>query len=272
MTNRQIKAWILERYLLGELPPSRMEEITLLAKENPDIKKEIDQIKQAGAEILKKHPPETMLPEILRRYKENSRQARLREKAGPIIRKRLLYATPVLAFALLLLFIVFVKDGTTPNNTRIKGEESLDFTKTQIIIYKKTNNKIELLNKREQAKAGDLLQLAYVPAGKRYGVIFSIDGKGVVTLHYPQNRSDSSILKQEKKNLLLSAYELDNAPDFERFFFITAMTEIAVQSMINKAEALALSPSSAKARNLELPESYNQFSILLTKEKKNEQK
>jgi hypothetical protein len=210
-----------------------------------------------------------MLPEILRRYEENRRQAQIREKARPITLKRLLYAAPALVSALILLFVVFFNNGTTPDYTRIKGEELLDFTKTQIIIYRKSGNEIELLKNGDRAKAGDLLQLAYVPAGKTFGVIFSIDGSRIVTLHHPESKDDSSILKQEKKNLLSSSYELDNAPDFERFFFITATEEIKVQSIIKKAEVLALSPASAKTKNIELPESYRQFSILLKKEKKN---
>jgi hypothetical protein len=270
MANKRIRTWELERYLLGELPPSRMEEITLLAQEYPDIKKEIDSLEQANAEILRQHTPESMLPEILKQYEENRRQARIREKARPISLKRLLYAAPVLASAFILLFVVFFNNGTTPDSTRIKGEESLDFTKAQIIIYRKNNSKIELLKNGDHAKAGDLLQIAYVPAGKTYGVIFSIDGSGIVTLHHPESKDDSSILKQEKKNLLSSAYELDNAPDFERFFFITAMEEIEVQRIIKKAEELALSPASAKTKNLELLDSFSQFSILLKKEKKNE--
>jgi len=265
-----MKTWELERYLLGELPPSRMEEIAKLVQENPDIKKEIDYLEQANAEILRQHPPETMLPGILKQYEENMRQAQIREKTRSVRLKRLIYAAPVLACAFILLFVVFFNNGTTPDSTRIKGEESLDFTKTQIIIYRKSDSEIELLKNGDPAKAGDLLQLAYVPAGKTFGVIFSIDGSGTITLHHPESKDDSSVLKQEKKNLLLSSYELDNAPDFERFFFITAMEEIEVQSIMNKAEELALSSASAKTKNLELPESFSQFSVLLKKEKKNE--
>ncbi|NIM90726.1 MAG: hypothetical protein GTO17_07230 [Candidatus Aminicenantes bacterium] len=267
MTNKRICTWELERYLLGELPPSRMAEITKLAHEDPDIKKEVDQLSQANAEILRRNPSETMLPEILRKYDENRRQEQISEKARLITKKRLIYTTPVLVSAIILLFIVFMKEGVAPDYTRVKGEESLDFRKTQIVIYKKNNSEISLLHNGDQVKAGDLLQLAYVPAGKTYGVIFSIDGNGVVTLHHPERKSGSSILKQEKKNLLLSAYELDNAPDFERFFFITAMEEIEVQRVIKKAEELALSLASARTTRLELPESYSQFSILLQKEK-----
>jgi len=271
MTNKRTKTWELERYLLGELPPSRMEEIAKLIQKNPEIKKEIEHLKQTNKEILKQHPPDTMLPEIMKQYyEENRRQEQIREKARSITVKRLLYAAPALVSALILLIVVFFNNGTSPDSIRIKGEESLDFTMTQIIIYRNSNSVIELLKNGDRAEAGDLLQLAYIPAGKTYGVIFSIDGSGIVTLHYPESKGDPSILKQEKKNLLSKSYELDNAPDFERFFFITAMEEIEVQSIIKKAEVLALSPASAKTKNLELSESYSQFSMLLKKEKKNE--
>lgn len=262
-----MRTWELERYLLGELPPSKMAEITRLVHEDPDIKKEVDHLSQDNAEILRRNPSETMLPGILRKYEENRRQTQIRQKARFITIKRLIYAPPVLASVLILLFIVFMKDGVAPDYTRVKGEEALDFMKTQVVIYKKSNSEITLLNDGDQIKAGDLLQLAYVPAGKRYGVIFSIDGNGVVTLHHPEKNGSSSVLKQERKNLLSSAYELDSAPDFERFFFITAMEKIEVQSVLEKAEELALSPASVKTARLELPESYSQFSILLKKEK-----
>ena len=120
------------------------------------------------------------------------------------------------------------------------------------------------------ARAGDLLQIAYVPAGKTNGVIFSTDGSGTVTLHYPENQGASSFLKKEKKVLLTSSYELDDAPDFERFFFITAMEGIDVEDIIKKAVAIATTPAAAKTASLVLPESYQQFSILLKKEKTNE--
>lgn len=270
MTNKQIKTWEIERYLLGELPPSRMGEIARLIRENPAIDKEIEKLRLANIEVLEKHPIETMLPEILRKYEENRRQARIREKTRPITLKRLLYATPVVASALILLFVVFFKDSTIPGSMRIKGDESLDFSKTQVIIYRKGKGGIELLSGQTQAKAGDLLQLGYISAGRTHGIIFSIDGNGVVTLHYPEKRDGSSLLKQEKKNLLSSAYELDNAPGFERFFFITAMQEIDVEDILKRAEALALSPKLAKATNFDLPESCHQFSILLNKEKQND--
>jgi hypothetical protein len=270
MTNKRIETWKLERYLLGELPSSSLEEISRLVQENPELQKEIQNLRQAQSELLRQNPPETMLPGIRKRYEELRGRAKVGEKARPVALRRLLYGTPVLASALLLVFVVLLKDRTGPGSTRIKGEESLDFSKTQILIYKKSDDEIKLLSNGGQARAGDLLQLAYVPAGKTHGVIISVDGNGIVTLHLPESKNGATLLGQETKNPLSSAYQLDDAPDFERFFFITAMTEIDVSSVLNEAEGLALSPGSAKFANLELPNSYDQFSVLINKEKRNE--
>ncbi len=268
MSHKRVGTWKLERYLLGELPPSAMEEIARQAKEDPDLGRKIHDLKQAGDTILGQNPPEAMLPHILRKYEANLRQAQLRAKAGQVKRKRLYFAAPVLASALALLFVILAKDGTGPD--RVKGEESLDYTKAQVLIYRKVGTEVKLLGNGDHVRAGDLLQLGYVPAGKEHGVIFSIDGNGVVTLHFPRNLKGSSRLKRGNKNLLASAYELDQAPDFERFFFITAMTEIEVRSILRQAERLADSPASLKTANLGLPRSYGQFSILLEKERDND--
>lgn len=268
MANERIKTWELERYLLGELPSSRMKEIAKLIQEDHDLKKKISLLKKTNAEIIKQNPPETMLPGIMQIYEKNRQQSRIREKANPVSLKRLLYGTPVLAAVLILVFVVYLRDGTAPVHNRIKGEESLDFSKTQILIYRENRGEVELLKSGDKTKAGDLIQLGYIPAGKIYGVIFSIDGNGVVTLHYPEKTDSSTLLNQEKKNLLTSAYELDNAPDFERFFFITAEEEIDVTKIIIQAEELAGSSQLSKTKDLDLPESYQQFSILLKKGEK----
>jgi hypothetical protein len=265
MKDKRIKTWELERYLLGELPARRIKEIEKLAKEDLELKKEIEQFKQSNQEILGQYPTESMVPQILRRYEEKTERKKAEKATKPFALKRLLYAAPVLAAALIIIFVVVQNNGTVPSDTRIKGLENIDMTKTQIIIYRKRGNDAEILKDGDLAKAGDLLQIAYVPAGKTYGAILSVDGKSVVTLHYPENMNSSTILKQEKTVLLSSAYELDDAPEFERFFFITAITEIDVQEILKQAQVLAESPDAAKKEISALPETYSQFSILLRK-------
>jgi len=138
-------------------------------------------------------------------------------------------------------------------------------TKTHLILHRKNNDVVELLENRDRAKAGDLLQIAYVAAGEPYGVILSIDGTGGVTLHYPEGKKESTILKQDKKILLRSAYELDEAPEFEGFFFITSKSIIRADEVLKSAEVLAKNPNRAKKENLELPETFSQSSIILIK-------
>jgi hypothetical protein len=45
------------------------------------------------------------------------------------------------------------------------------------------------------------------------------------------------------------------------------MTEIEVEGICHQSQNLALSPAPAKTANLRLPGSYDQFSILLKREK-----
>jgi hypothetical protein len=116
-----------------------------------------------------------------------------------------------------------------------------------------------------QGKARDLLQLAYIAAKESHGVILSIDGNGNVTLHFPDKKNHPTSLEQDKKILLPNAIELDNAPGFERFFFITSGVEINAAEILRKAGTLANNPDRAKKDNMALPESLNQYSIIIIK-------
>jgi hypothetical protein len=87
----------------------------------------------------------------------------------------------------------------------------------------------------------------------------------VVTLHYPESENKDPILDQNKKTLLPSSYELDDAPDFERFFFITSKSEIDVQAILNSAKVLAKNPKTSDLAELDLSGSYGQYSLLIKK-------
>ena len=142
---------------------------------------------------------------------------------------------------------------------------TVDQSKPHILVHRKMDSNTELLGSGDRAKEGDLLQIAYAPAGQSYGVIFSIDGNSLVTLHFPESRTESTLLQSKDRVLLKSAYELDDAPEFERFFFITAQTKISVKSILDEANSLALNPGKAKTDKLELPEAFGQFTTLIIK-------
>jgi hypothetical protein len=158
---------------------------------------------------------------------------------------------------------VNIADNDFRDITRIKGDES------KLFIYMKKNSSVEILGKGSKASAGDLLQVAYSVYGDKYGIILSIDGRSMVTLHYPTTEFDSQKLSPGNKVLLGNSYELDDAPDFERFFFITSDSEMDIKSVIYAAEVLAVEREKAKKENLvfrDSKKSIQQVSILIVKE------
>ena len=74
------------------------------------------------------------------------------------------------------------------------------------------------------------------------------------------------ILEQKKKILLDNSYELDNAPGFERFFFVTSTSAIDVESVLEQANLLAKDINRARTGHIKLPQVINQTSILINKE------
>lgn len=262
MKTKSVKAWELERYLLGELPRKRMEEIGRILRQDAILNGQLAALRKSDHDILQAYPPEKVVPDIQRKFQG----VRVRKETRPRSRalRGLLYASPVLVPALVFLFIVIFK-APVSEETRIKGPESIDMTKSQLLIYRKANDEVHLIRNGDAAHEGDLLQIAYVSAGDPFGVIFSLDGSGAVTLHFPDDDLSAAMLQLNKQVLLKTSYELDDAPEFERFFFITAPSEINVSEILRQAERFAANPERARGGALDLPETYGQHSVLVKK-------
>jgi hypothetical protein len=89
-------------------------------------------------------------------------------------------------------------------------------------IYRKTASGSELLRPNASVHRGDTLQIRYVAAGKRFGVIASIDARGQITFHLPEAPGQAVALGRDGERALPHAYELDDSPGFERFLFVTS--------------------------------------------------
>jgi hypothetical protein len=59
--------------------------------------------------------------------------------------------------------------------------------KPALRIYRKTGSGSELLSAHATVHRGDTLQIRYVAAGKHFGVIASLDARGLVTFHLPES-------------------------------------------------------------------------------------
>jgi hypothetical protein len=113
---------------------------------------------------------------------------------------------------------------------------------------------------------GETLQVHYHAADQVQGVIVSIDGNAAATLHFPSRIDDAPTLKTGGPATLDHAYELDDAPRFERFFFVTAPAgrPLDVAEVLDAAHTLAASEQAASAP-LSLPEGLEQKTLLLHK-------
>jgi hypothetical protein len=153
-----------------------------------------------------------------------------------------------------------VAEGSTgqeaPETTRIKGE-------ARLMAFRKTGDRIEKLAPGSVVRAGDVLQLRFNGGGRRHGVIASIDGAGAVTLHYP-DAEDAPTALPARTSDLPHAYALDDAPRFERFFFITDDQPIDVARTLAGLRALASRPDGERAV-LDLPGRARQVTLLLHK-------
>jgi hypothetical protein len=132
-------------------------------------------------------------------------------------------------------------------------------------VYMKTAAGAEMLEEGDRVTEGTTLQVSYVSGTNKYGAIVSIDGRGAVTLHFPLSAVTGQILEGEGEVLLPFAYTLDDAPDFERFFFVVSKKPFSLEKVLRAAEVLAEEPDSAKSQKLHLPRGLEQSSILLLK-------
>jgi anti-sigma-K factor RskA len=268
MTEEFISDYYLERYVLGELPEEEAEHIRRRLSEDPELRRMFEDLETSNQEILALYPPAVVKASLLTKLNK------WRGKTSLFPLRRIFAVSSALAAVMTLLVLIFpiLKKETEikpldigEDIALVKGIEAVDLTKTQLLIFRKTNEKVEMLKDGTQAKQGDLLQLGYVSAEEPYGMILSIDGRGNITLHFPSKKEGSTSLVLRKKSFLSNAIELDDAPAFERFFFITSECEIDVGDILEKADILAQNPDRVQQNGLELTDNYKQYSILIRK-------
>ena len=145
--------------------------------------------------------------------------------------------------------------------TRVKGITPF------LLLYRKAAADVERLPPAAVARHHDVVQLAYQAGARRYGVIVSVDGRGVVTRHLPVAGASAAPLMPGSPVPLPQSYELDDAPGFERFVLVAADEPFAVEQVeaAVRRQHAALG-AQANERRLDLPESMDQFSLVVRKE------
>jgi hypothetical protein len=252
----------LEQYRLGELAPAAAAALAERLERDPALAERLERLAVSDAEILAAHPPAEVAASIRGRLAAAERPSR---RLHPV--RFTSFALPAAAAALLTLSLLLVRERLLAGGdaVRLKGAA------TALSAWRKVGDGAESLAAGAVARAGDVVQLSYVAAGARYGVIFSIDGRGVVTFHLPEGweggEARSPALDAGGEITLASAYELDDAPSFERFFLVYGDSPFPVASAAEAARRLAERPAQARRAQLELPRALRQAAFLLVKER-----
>jgi hypothetical protein len=223
----QFSKLMLERFLCGEGTPQERADIEKAYQDDPVVKADIDGLRTSTADILTTYPAETMAREIELRAHARTVEKRMVAAGEPQARGRGFFMLPAkalvaaaVAVVCTSLVIVHINNSITKDDTvRIKGHHP------HLVIYRNLGNGFERLHDRATVSPGDQLQIGYVAADKKFGCIFSVDGNGIITLHYPSGDSSAMPemrLESSGEHLLTSSFELDSAPRFERFFFVTS--------------------------------------------------
>ena len=258
MDRKNIPTLLLEQYLLGELP-----EAADINENDPEIALMIEKLKDTNKEILSLYPPEIMGKQIESQLESNQLDQKHSQKK---VINFLLRSAPLLAAAVFLIIIGLLPfKGETPP-TGEPGQEitRLKSTGPHLLIFRKTDIGAELLSNETYVRAGDLLQVKYNASSARYGAILSIDGRGIVTLHYPEQPGLAAPLEQRQSVSLPYSYALDDAPYFEQFIFLTSNELFSTEEVFSSLE---LTDGSLEALSqLKLPDSIRISRVTLYKE------
>ena len=267
MDKKEVPDWQLERYLLGELSTDLEKEVKRRLTRDESLQKRLQALKESNREILETYSPDIQAREIEKRYaKSYGKQKReARSIARPKLRS---FAYALSTAAVILIVLIPVRNMLRTSSPKGTGEEiRLKGLSPRLVVYRKSGAEIARLKDGGSAAPGDVIQLSYIAAGKAYGVIYSIDGRGVATLHFPDiARSTAPELDQSGEVSLPYAYELDDAPAYERFFFVTSSESFDLNIVQDAVNTLAAHTRRAERKRLKLPSGFKQYSVILIKE------
>lgn len=221
---------ILEQLRLGELDEPRAAALRRRLDDDPAIASRLSDLARSDEAIRHAHPAAGMA-------------RRMVEAAGPTsLASRLATLTVPAAAVAAVVASLWVglparapsaapRDGWSPTGARVKGAAAV------LEVFRRTPAGSERLADGAATRAGDTLRLGYRLARPAFGVIVSVDGRGVVTRHHPVDGARAVALTAGEMVLLDRAFELDDAPRFEQFHLVTGATPFEITPVVEAVAA-----------------------------------
>lgn len=258
--------WMLERYALAELSPEQMDALRVRIEAEPELRARLGEIAASDAETLARYPSRAVAAEVARRLVRTAERPAERPVRRPWLWPSLAVAPAALVAGLAIFLNVTdhrggfgVVDLSHLEETRFKGGVA------RLIVKVQRGDRIERLADGATVASGELLQLSYLITDRVNAVVFSLDGWGAVTLHWPLEPGLARPL-DSGVGFMPSAYELDDAPGFERFFLVFAAPDFMTTHVTALAAELARTTDGGRTGALPLEKGFVQRSVLLLKE------
>lgn len=271
----RVPAWKLERYALGELPADELHRLRQRLESDADLRRQVEALRAGDAEVRGQYPTDWMARQI------RARAQRAEPARGELSWNRWLgFLAPAAAVALLA--VVALPSSDEPGDRAAPAPLALTRTQTPprtqadgvrikgdgptLLLHRRTAAGSERLTEGSPARQGDLLRLQYAANGASHGAILSIDGRGVVTWHLPRHGDRPGAVAAPLAAgpvALDSAYELDAAPRWERFYLVAAAEPFDLDGVAAAAARAAAGP--APPERLDLPERLAQTGLTVTK-------
>ena len=245
-----IPDWKLERFLTGDLPEEEMNKLRELEANDAVFANRVKMLREDNKAILSKLPFEALAANLGTATEAAGSAANAAENAAKNVPRFTLVKFAVAAMFIFAVAMVafFAQRETSVMNERVgsdvanvKGSQNTQVALAEnesdtrikgldarMEVWKKTSVGIVQLNDLDSVGEGDEIQLRYAVPEKCYGLLFSMDGNGALTLHMGDGVKAIE-LAPGKMNSLPFAYKLDDAPYFEKFFFVTSPKEFAVE-------------------------------------------
>ena len=220
----KISDFKLERYLLGDLPEGEMQALREREACDEIFAARVREMREQGERFLAENPFSAIEDKLKNAERSEILPNRSFNTLWLKIAAALVIALGVFSAVVLNRNVAtYEGSGTsmevaladTDDGTRIKGMSA------SLEVWKKTGDSAVQMVNLGDAFEGDEIQLRYRVPQKCFGMLFSMDGNGMITMH--MGEGDKAIeLEPGKMTTLPFAYKLDNAPKFEKFFLLTS--------------------------------------------------
>lgn len=258
----RVPDWKLERYLLHELPPEEMAYVERLLAEQEASRQRLATLEADNSASHQRYPAAWMARQIqLRAAHKPTEAGRAAGQFGRAWRW-----SPALAIGLVALVALPLMQEPAPeiharSAEQVRAEQvRVEQVRVEQVRVKGAGARLVLhrqleaggsarLAERDLVNNGDLVMIQYDAAGASHGLIFSIDGHGVVTRHLPLTGDRATSLSAGLASLT-HAYELDDAPAWECFYLVTGDEAFDVAPILAAARGQDVGAEPPGALNL----------------------